>query len=236
MVSLRKTASPGPSALRTNVLVGGGYAWSATVAWPSWTLGTSWPVLVSASLSLLSLVIGVFIGTRWAALGRGLTLYGFVGWSAFTWYLLGPALDPEAVSPLHAALGGVGWMLFTFAWGAVRRAAWVPEDAPNAIVGEPLLPREHPSRLAMGAMALGIGGALVVWAMAWRVQSGVHAPLAQAAGLLCAVALLTVAPELATSVGRHRPSARARVRLRRALPALIGALLLGVLGLVRWLR
>jgi hypothetical protein len=217
-----------------NVLVSGGYAWVATVGGPALTLDPEWPPRASATAALACLVLGVVFSVRLGRWARPLTLAGFLGFTAGTWISLGDALDIARLEPVRAAFGGVGWMLFAFGWGAVREPRSVPEDAPNVIVGEVLLPRARPPALSILAIALTVVGALVPWALAWRVTRAEHAVLAHAVGLGCAVAMLAAGARISTLVGTDWHHDPPWSRVSSASASLGGLVLLGVLGLVLW--
>jgi hypothetical protein len=159
---------------------------------------------------------------------------GFVGLSALTWVLLGPALSPAELEPVRAALGGLGWMLFAFGWGVVRKRGAIPENDPRVIAAKPLEPKRALPRATYIVFGVALVGALGPWFFAWRVVRAEHALLAQAAALLCGVAVLASGAQVATLYGQERIRPRPTDRLNLASPALAGVVILGMIGLALW--
>jgi hypothetical protein len=162
------------------------------------------------------------------------TLIGFVGLSAVCWVVLDDVLDVAQLEPVRAALGGIGWMLFAFGWGAVRKPSAVPERDPHVIAAEPLKPRDKvPAwNTVTFAMALALG--LSAWMLAWRVAEGRRALLAHAVGLAAAVAMVAVGVRVSIGLGKAHTLPRPAARLNAASTPLVGLLVLGTLGLLLW--
>lgn len=217
-----------------NVLIAGLYAWVATVLLPAFSQPASLLARSSALAALVALLLGVALLTRVPVWGRLVTLIGFVGLSAVSWAALGDGLEIERMDPVRAALGGIGWMLFAFGWGAVRRPGAVPERDPHVVAAPPLEPRTTlgwPSVVAFG-LAFGLG--LGVWLLAFRVDDEERALLAHAAALACAVALISAGVRVSVGLGREHPLSRPLARLNAASTPLAGLLVLGMLGLLLW--
>lgn len=220
---------------RTNLLLPGVYAWASTVLYPSTLRGAGLGPRIGAGLALVSLVAGAFVSPRKSDLGRNLGLYGFVGLSLTTWILLGNLVRVDRLEPMKAALGVIGWVLFAFGWGALRKPTSVPEDDPNVLPGEPLRPR---GRLPIGAVAV-LGTAVICAApplfFAWRVTRSDHALFAHAVGILCSIGLVTTGAEVAVRRGHWRPLEPPARRLSQAtipLTALGIVLLAGIIELL----
>jgi hypothetical protein len=221
------------AAVRLNLLISGVYAWLATVAAPAWgsrALGSSGGALGA----LLLLGIGLALLPRWPSWGRALGMPGFLSACTLTWISLGNHLDPLRLHPLQAASGALGWVLFAFSWGSVRNVHNVPENDPRVIPGKPLRPRATLSRQAYVAFGVALLGGLLPWLMAWRVGREQHALLAHAAGLLCAIAMVTAGAHVALRVGRPSVVRPARARLALASNAFAGLVVLFVLGALGW--
>jgi len=217
-----------------NVLIAGLYAWIATVLLPAFSQPTPLLARACAISALLALLVGVGLLLRMPAWGRPVTLVGFVGLSAVTWVALGDALNIERMEPVRAALGGIGWMLFAFGWGAVRRPGDVPEQDPHVVAAAPLEPR---ATLGWGntlAFALAFVLALGVWFLAFRVASEERALLAHAFALASAVALISAGVRVGILLGKTHPLSRPGARLNAASTPLAGLLVLGMLGLLIW--
>ena len=135
-----------------------------------------------------------------------------------------------------------GWGLFAYASAgpAIRRtpsaeAALALPGAPAATGGAAAaLPRGR-LRLRRGDHAY-IGAALVVATLlqtvGWSVIVPERALFVRLVTLMAAIALLGASAELATAryARRKRPSQRAR--LRRAMPLLVGLVVVGILGVI----
>lgn len=216
-----------------NVLVAGLYAWVATVGLPA----LAQPELMAracAAAALLALLVGVALMRRFPLWGRFCTLIGFVGFSAVTWVALGDALSVGRLDPVRAALGGLGWMLFAFGWGAVRRLGSVPEKDPHVIVAEPLAPRASTSLGSTVVFVLAVLLGLAPWFLSWRVVDDGRALLAHAVAFACAVAMIAVGARVSIGLGQARVLPRPGARLNAASSSLAGLLVLGMLGLLLW--
>lgn len=217
-----------------NVLIAGLYAWIATVLLPAFSQPAPLLARGCALAALVALILGVVLLTRVPVWGRLVTLIGFVGLSAVCWAALGDRLDIERMDPVRAALGGIGWMLFAFGWGAVRRPGAVPERDPHVVVAAPLSPRATLGWPSVASFGAAFALSLAVWLLAFRVDDEERALLAHAAALACAVALISAGVRISVGLGREHPLSRPMVRLNAASTPLAGLLVLGMLGLLLW--
>jgi hypothetical protein len=217
-----------------NVLVAGLYAWIATVFLTAFSQPTPFLARACALAALVALLVGVVLLVRLPVWGRAVTLVGFVGLSAATWVALDDALNLEHMEPVRAALGGIGWMLFAFGWGAVRRPGAVPEQDPHVVVAAPLEPRATLGWINTSAFVIAFAAGLSVWLLAFRVANEERALLAHAVALAAAVALISAGVRISISLGRDHPVARPAARLNAASTPLAGLLVLGMLGLLIW--
>jgi len=233
----RRPSSPGfngQSALgslrdRANTLLPGLYAWLTTVLLPSLNHGAPGSARLSALLALLALVAAPLLVRAHPALGRALGIFGFVGCSLLTWLLLGPRLVQNPGDPLLSALGAVAFTLYALGWGSQRRRGVVPEDAPNAILGPPLLPRTRPHPVAPVAFAVVIASALLPVFLAFRVAEAERALFAHAVAVLTAILTITVGARAATALGQRRAFPASAERLNAAaVPLALSALLFGL--------
>jgi hypothetical protein len=220
---------------RANLLLPGLYAWAATVLYPASLRGAGWLARSLAAVALVALATGaVFATDHRKTLGRVLGLHGFVAASTLTWIVLGSSLAVERLEPTKAALGGLGWILFAFGWGAVREPARVPEDDPRVLSGEVLEPRGRLPRGATSVLWVSVAGALVPLFFAWRVTRPYHALFAHAVAVGCAVLLVSAGGEIAVRRGRRRsPSPSERVAQAR-IP-LLGLAVVLTVGALEWL-
>lgn len=213
---------------RTNLLLPGVYAWASTVLYPVTLRGAGIAARVVAGAAVASLVAGSVVNPRRAELGRNLGLYGFVGLSVATWVLLGGLVRVDRLEPLKAALGVIGWVLFAFGWGALRRPASVPEDDPHVLPGDPLRPRGELPTGAMLVLGAAVASAVLPLFFAWRVTRADHALFAHAVAILCAIGLVTTGAEVAVRRGRWEP---VMPPLRRLSNATIPLTALGIVVL-----
>lgn len=234
----RRTARDGAPAegqalvARANVLLSGLYAWVSTVAFPVALPGAGWLARAVAGLALVALVVGPWASLARPRLGRSIGVYGFVGCCLLCWVQLGDPLLEDALEPVRASLGAVGWSLFAFGWGAVRKSGSVPEDDPRAESGEPLEPREALSPSAYWVFVAALAGAVVPLFLAWQVTRPRHALFAHGAALAAAVALVTAGARVAVQRGARRGHDPPRQRLGAAAGSLSAAVALAMLGLV----
>jgi hypothetical protein len=225
-------ATLGRFAQQGNILLPGLYAWLTTVAYPATQRGASGFAKVTAFAALLALVSGPIVALERPRIGRAIGLLSFVGLSLATWLALGSLLGIQRLEPMRASLGSVGWALFAFGWGDVRRAGSVPEDDPNFLPGPRLPARDKAPPLAMAVFLLGVLGAMVPLFLAWRELRPRHALLAHAAALLWAVALVTAAARIAVGRSALERVEPARLRVSAAVrPLVLLTLALG-LGLL----
>lgn len=214
---------------RVSTLLPGLYAWVTTALLPSLNHGAPNSARFTALLALLALLAApLLVGAR-PALGRALGIFGFIGCSLLTWVLLGPRLVQSPGDPLLSALGAVAFTLYALGWGSQRRRGVVPEDAPNVILGAPLLPRARPHPLAPLAFGLVIASALLPIFLAFRVVEPERSLFAHAAAVLAAILTITVGARVATSLGHRRTFPVSAERLNAAaVPLALSALLFGL--------
>jgi hypothetical protein len=221
------TAEQEPSGLlRTqSIVLSGLYAWAATVLYPATLRGAGLFSRILVGSALVCLVLGTARRRTSTRFRRAFALYGFVGLSVLAWAFLGSLISIDRLEPMRAALGGFGWVLFAFSWGAPREPAEVPEDDPRALPGDPLSPRGALPRGAGWVLALATVGAACPLLLAWRVTRSTHALLGHAVAVVCAVALVTSGAEVAVGRGRWSPVAPAS---RRVAQASVPLILLGI--------
>ena len=201
---------------RSHMLLPGLYAWVATVATPVTMRGAPLSAQVSAFGALICLAAGPFVAFERPRIGRAIGVWGFVGLCLLTWVLVGNLVSIQKVDPVRAALGGVGWALYAFGWGSVRRFDNVPEDDPRAILGDRLKARGKLPRGAAVVLSISVAGALVPLFLAWRVDRAGHSLLAHAVAILCAIAMLSAGARVAVGRGKWKPVKPPRLRINAA--------------------
>lgn len=215
---------------RAHTVLPGVYAWVISVALPVASRGTPFLTRLSAGATLLCLLSAALLGGARTVLGRCLGVYGFLGCSLLTWYLLGTELSPTHLDPVLAALGALGFMLYALGWGVQRRRSAVPEDAPNVIAGAPLEARAKLPLAASLIAGLSVVGALGALLSAYRIHEPERALFGHSAAALVAIALIGQGARVALETGQKtRVSAAVGERLNAALvPMSILALVFGL--------
>jgi hypothetical protein len=198
------------------MLLPGLYAWLSTVAAPVSVRGAPIAARVTAAIALIAMIAGPVLALRYARLGQAVGVYLFVGLSLATWLIADTLIGVQALEPVRAGLGAVGWALFALGWGTVRTVGDVPEEDPHAIVGAPLPARGRLPRATLAVFSIGLAGAAVPLLLAWRVIRPGHALLAHAVAVTCAVAIVTSAAKIALARGSWQAQNPPRVRLLAA--------------------
>jgi hypothetical protein len=221
-------------ALRLNLFISGTYAWLTTTAVPA-LMDARLAPLLAAFAAFAALAGGLLLYAHRPGWGRSLGMVTFIALCTLCWIALGDALGPTRLHPLQAASGAVGWMLFAFSWGNVRNVRAVPEHDPRVVLGKPLAPRTALPRRAYVVFAISLLGGLVPWLLAWRVERATHAMLAHAAGLISAVAMISLGAEVALGLGRENTSRSTGARLNAVSNTAAALVIVGIIGLVVWL-
>lgn len=212
------------------VLLPGLFAWLLTVLEPARAAGASLVARGATALAFVMLATGALLFASLPLVGRVLGLHAFVACCLLAWATLGAELSPDRIDHVRAALGGFAWLLFAFGWGHVRERGAVEDVVPA--VGPPLQPRSRLPRASLGVVAFAVLAALVLSALAFRVDRPDHALLGHAAATAASLLVLAVGGRIALAQGsRHDlPSAGSRLEAASVPGALIGVLL--GLGLV----
>lgn len=221
-------------AARANKLLPGLYAWAATVALPSTSPEVGSYGRLTAFLALIALVLGPWVAPARPALGRVLGIHVFIGLSLATWAIALRAGASLASEPLRAALGGLGWMAYAFGWGELGRPLRVPEDDPAVLGGPPLPPRAELPRRASIVFGIGVAGALLLAALAWRVSRTPQTVMAHAVALAAGLWLIAASTQVGlTTAPRVRGSTSERLlRASGTLSALVIVVGFGLLWLL----
>jgi len=216
---------------RMRVLAPGLYAWLLTVVHPAAQPGVPFAARAFTFLAAVALVAGVVLEIERPKLGRALGIYGFVGGALLAWAFAGPAVGVGNVDPVRSALGVLGWVFYAFGWGR-SRGSGVPEDAPNVLGGAPLAPRARLSRASMPIVGMAVVAALVLEALAFRVERAEPALFAHAVATACALLVLGAGSRIALGLGGRRELPSAAIRLNAMAPPLAALAVLFGLGLV----
>jgi hypothetical protein len=178
-------------AVRVSALLPGLYAWATTVALPVAAPHAPKSARLLAAGALAALLLSPVVALRGPLLEIGFGIYGFVGASLGTWMLLHATGTSLGASAVRSAFGAMAWMLFAFGWGELRARRQIPEKDPHVLPGPVLKPRKVWSLSAELILGLGVLGAGILLALAFRTSRPSHGVLAQSLALL--TSLLTVA-------------------------------------------
>jgi hypothetical protein len=230
MTETRAPAEVMPLAERTRVLLPGLYAWLLTVELPALARGVSLGPRVTAILALMALVLSVVAAARHLALARILGIYVFLACCVLTWALIGSDLSAVHADRIRAALGMLGWVLYAFGWGRMRLP--VPPVDGNFVVGSPLIARTKLHPRSVPVVVFAVVAALVLEALAFRVDRPEHAVLAHATAAACALLVLAVGARVALAQGSRIELSSGSTRLNAvAVRGAVLSVLFGV-GLV----
>lgn len=198
------------------MLLPGLLAWVSTVGVPAFERTGGAEARVFALAALVTMVAGPLTSVTHPRFSRVLGIHLTMAFCLITWLRLGPAISVQHVEPVRAAIGVVAWVLFAFGWGAVR-APGIPEEDPRAILGDPLPARSQLPPAATAIFVVGVLGAAVTLASAWRVTRPSHALLSHAAAVVCAIALVVSAAKVAVDRQDWRPVTPPSARLSSAV-------------------
>jgi hypothetical protein len=200
MTETRAPAEVMPLAERTRVLLPGLYAWLLTVELPALARGVRPSARLVAIAALLALVLSVVVAARRVDLARLLGIYVFIGLCVVTWTLIGSDLSAIHTDRIRSALGMLGWVLYAFGWGRMRAPLPAGADA-NAVAGSPLIARTRLHRRSVPVVVFAVVSALVLVALAFRVDRPEHAVLAHATAAACSLLVLAVGARVALAQG-----------------------------------
>jgi hypothetical protein len=225
------TDTPAPAELmplleRTRVLLPGLYAWLLTVELPVLARGVHAAPRLTALTALGALAAALLVGGRRLELARALGIYGFLGFSALTWALLGSDFSPVHLDRVRAALGTLGWVLYAFGWGRLRVGP--PATTPSIAPGAPLVARAKRDRRSLPVVVFAVLAALLFEALAFRVDRVEHAVFAHATATACALLVLGAGTRVALAQGSRSELPSGSVRLNAI--TVRGALLAVLLG------
>ena len=225
-------------AVRANVLLPGLYAWVTTVAHPAAHPAAAGWARLTAGLALVALLVGVALCLRFPRAGSAVGVLGFVSACVLTWILLEKLIDVGGLHPVRAGFGAIGWALFAFGWGAMRResasqqtAQQQEQDSDDAGAAA-LDPRGRLPRSVAVVLGLAVAGATAPLVMAWWVARPEHALWAHGAALLLAIAVVTAAAGVTLGRERRSRTASADLRIRAAIGPLAALALVLAVGFV----
>jgi hypothetical protein len=192
--------------------------WAITVAPAAFARGAPHHARVIAVLALPCGALAPLLAPTRRRLARHLGITAFLALSTLTWLLASPAIQPSRLDPVRAAIGAVAWGVFALSWRDRWPSGGAPEPEPDAPV---LQARAHLPPLATAlAAAFGLAS-LTLLVLAWRIREADRALLAHAVAIACAIALTTVAAEVAISRGRRAGSGARRLSPHAVRPLLL---------------
>src|SRR5258706_6310098 len=138
-------------------LVPGVYAWVATVLFPIGETGAPLGSRLAGMAALGSLLASLAVGIGHPRLARAFGVHGFLFGCLVCWVALGFRVASDHLDPVRGALGALGFLLHTLAWGAPP----APGDGSRVLSGSRLVGRKKRSRGSVLALGLGIVFALL---------------------------------------------------------------------------
>jgi hypothetical protein len=213
------------------ILLAGVLAWAITVAPAAFGRGTGLRAAALGALDLMAAVVGpAIVGAR-PRIGRHVGITAFVGLAALAWLASSVAIHPQRLDPIRGVFGALAWGVFALSWSERGAKSAVPTDADAAA----LHARATLPRLAVPIAAIGVGGGVVLLALAWRIADPDRALVAHAVSVGAAVAMVSAAATVATARGRRRShsgrrfsSAAIRNLVLFAVVAVAGAVLVAL--------
>lgn len=218
-------SSLGPS---TQAAVPAAYAWAVTVAPFAWAKGASLPPKLLAVAALLALGAGVVVELlegsaappRASSAWRTVSAWVFVVACGAVWAIAASPLGPATGARLDTAtgaLGTIGWGLFAFSLAGPSLRRSDHETSAAALAAPAATGRA--GRLDLAYLVVGVVAAGGLQLLGWDVASGPRAALVRLVAVVCGIAVLACATNLAMARHLPRRAAPVRVRFRRALPA-----------------
>jgi hypothetical protein len=190
---------------------------------------------IAAVIGVASLAAAVATERLWSARARYVGVWGLALTSALVWVLLPKALSPIHLDAPRGIAGMAGWFLFAFA-SAAPALKRDPSAAERVVEDAPMRPRSMLRRGDAVYLAGGVALALALQLTGWGVHVEERAVLARLVTLTAGIAVIGAATTIALARHERAPRPPGRVRLRRASPAIVALVLLGLAGLLAWLR
>ena len=180
----------------------GVFAWIVTVA-PIVTSPLASPLgRAAGALALAAAIAGPLLVPRSRRLGRHVGISGLLGLSLAAWALSATTLAALRVDFVRSFVGSVAWGAYAFSWGEPWRRPAEPSDGHEA----PLRARSQLAPLAVPVAAVGVVGAVLLLAVAWRVREDGRGALAHVVAAAMALGLVSIAADVAIERGRARRS------------------------------
>jgi hypothetical protein len=214
------------------MLLAGLLAWAITVAPAAFAHGSGLRSAALGALDLGAAVCGPALVAARPRLGRHVGITAFVALATLAWLSSSLAIHPQRLDPIRGVFGALAWGVFALSWSERwAKSAPLPADADAAA----LQARARLPRLAVPIASAGVGAAVVLIALAWRIADPDRALVAHAVAVAAAVGVISSAATVATSRGRRRSSsgrrftsAAVRNLVLFAVAALAGAVLVAL--------
>ena len=181
-----------------DVAIPGLYAWVVTVAWPLRAPDTNVWAYAFAGIALLSLGASCLLVASRLRLWSAISVGTLISASATTWFLLGAEMQSLGI------LGSLGWAAFAIGW--VRASGTYELGGGTGAAVLALAPRREVGWSARLLVGIGVVGALIGLALAWRIEGRERALLGHAIALLGALQVLTISSSAALTVGQKAES------------------------------
>jgi hypothetical protein len=198
-------------------VVCGVFAWIVTVA-PVVTSPLASPLgRAAGAFALVAAIAGPLLVPRSRRLGRHVGITGLLGLSLVAWAMSAATLAALRLDFVRSFVGSVAWGAYAFSWGEPWRRPAEPSDVHEA----PLRARSQLAPFAVPVAAIGVVGAVLLLAAAWRVREDGRGALAHVVAAAMALGLVSIAADVAIERSRtRRPSLGLSPDAMRALIAL----------------
>jgi hypothetical protein len=206
-------------------------AWTITVAPAGLGRGGGALGRVAALFALLAGAAGPMLIPVRRRLARHIGISAFLALSTLSWLVSSYAIQPARLDPTRGLTGALAWGVFALAWSE----RWTLRRGPTHDPAAPLLQaRATLPRLAIPIATVGIVGALVCIAAAWRVRDVERALVAQAMAVATAVALVATAASVGVLRGKRTAVVGRRINApaARALMLLVMVAVAGAVAMI----
>ncbi|HTJ85454.1 MAG TPA: hypothetical protein VL400_27240, partial [Polyangiaceae bacterium] len=145
----------------------GSFAWAVTVGPAAFGHAGGALAKLAALSAFVAAVVGPALVPTRRRVGRHLGITAFLALATATWLLAPQSVAIERLDLIRAGIGALGWGVYALSWGEPWR---LRDDLPQEDIGTTLRARAELPPFAVPLAGLGVGAALVVLTLGWRVR------------------------------------------------------------------